>query len=100
MTVCKKCNGTGEIIVPVVGTMLYGKQQCDECNGTGEIEVEMTNEEWLKSLDTEELAKWLHTAIFDDALANKMADESYMNMQTRDDYIENWLMEKHYAKRM
>ena len=61
-------------------------------------ERDMTNEEWLKSLDTEELAKWLHTAIFDDAFANKIADKAYMNMQTRDDYIENWLMEKHYAK--
>lgn len=58
MTVCKKCNGTGEIIVPVVGTMLYGKQQCDECNGTGE--VNMTNEEWFNGLSTIEKAKALH----------------------------------------
>ena len=95
MTVCKKCNGTGEITVPVekhLGSVLYGKKMCDKCDGTGEVQ---TNEEWLKSLDTEELAKWLHTAIFDDNFANKIADKAYMNMQTRDDYIENWLMEKH-----
>ena len=60
MTVCKKCNGTGEITVPVeehLGTVLYGKELCDECNGTGE--VQMTNEEWIKSCNTEQLAKWL-----------------------------------------
>ena len=45
MTVCKNCNGTGEITVPVeehLGTVLYGNEQCDVCNGTGEVQ---TNEE-------------------------------------------------------
>ena len=40
MKTCKKCNGTGEIIVPVeehLGRVMYGNEQCDECNGTGEV---------------------------------------------------------------
>ena len=40
MNKCQKCNGTGEITVPVeehMGKVLYGKEQCDECGGTGEI---------------------------------------------------------------
>jgi DnaJ-class molecular chaperone len=56
MTVCKKCNGTGELRVPVeehLGTVLYGKEQCDECGGTGEVQ---TNEEWFCNLPTEEKA--------------------------------------------
>lgn len=58
----------------------------------------MTNEEWLRSLNTEQLAEWIHTAIFDDSFANKIADEAYMNMQTRDDYIEMWLKQPHTTK--
>ena len=82
MNKCQKCNGTGEITVPVeehMGKVLYGKEQCDECGGTGEInpnEVDrfnavdvikvmemvkepMTNEEYIHSLNTEQLAEWL-----------------------------------------
>ena len=92
--ICPKCNGRGTVGYYHIDHFV--DIECDRCHGSGEVsEVEMTNEEWLKSLDTEELAKWLHTAIFDDNFANKIADKAYMNMQTRDDYIENWLMEKH-----
>ena len=83
--------------------------KCDECaNRRGCIEygwkpneckmfepIVQTNEEWLRTATREELAEWLHTAIFDDNFANKMADKAYMNMQTREDYIEKWLQEKH-----
>ena len=91
MTVCgEKVTG-----VCVMGKCPHIKRCCPVVwDKYGKIKPH-TNEEWLKSLDTEELAKWLHTAIFDDNFANKIADKAYMNMQTRDDYIENWLMEKH-----
>ena len=32
---------------------------CPYCGGTGEMEIEMTNEEWLRSATTEQLAEWL-----------------------------------------
>ena len=76
MTECKKCGGTGEITVPVeehLGTVLYGKEQCDVCDGTGEYEPfdldveldklyppEQTNEEWLRTATTEQLAEWIY----------------------------------------
>ena len=40
MKICKKCNGTGNIKVPVtehLGSILCGMEQCDVCDGTGEI---------------------------------------------------------------
>lgn len=37
--------------------------ECPQCNGTGE--VPMTNEEWLKSLSTEELANYIATQCAD-----------------------------------
>ena len=44
---CEKCNGTGEINVPVtehLGVVLYGKEMCDACDGTGEIEEDDGND--------------------------------------------------------
>jgi uncharacterized phage protein len=46
---CPKCKGIG-----CVGAT---QDTCLACNGTGEIE--QTNEEYLKSLNTEQLAEWL-----------------------------------------
>ena len=66
MTVCPKCEGSGELRVPVtehMGAVLYGTEQCDECGGSGY--VNMTNEEWLKSLSTEELANYIATQCAD-----------------------------------
>lgn len=88
MTVCKKCNGTGEIIVPVVGTMLYGKQQCDECNGTGEVNT--TNEEWFCQLPTEEKARWLY-----DHYVNARADEYYGRQEKTLSEYQKWLVDVH-----
>ena len=48
---CKYCNGTGLD----KNKMLDAVVDCGACNGTGEIE--QTNEEWLRSATTEELAK-------------------------------------------
>ena len=56
---CPKCNGSGDIPRPN-GTKLFGLTEvmtCDLCHGNGE--VEMTNEEWLKSMDTEQFAEAL-----------------------------------------
>lgn len=58
MTVCPKCNGRGTVGYFHIDHFV--DIECDRCNGSGEIsEVEMTNEEYLKSLDTEQLAEWM-----------------------------------------
>jgi len=82
MTVCKKCNGTGELRVPVeehLGTVLYGTEQCDECDGTGEAQ---TNEEWLRTLPADEQVK--------EVLSRGFMTEK----RTAEDFVE-WLKEIH-----
>ena len=62
MTECPKCKGYG-IIGDAVPDILRGRGhifssiECPQCNGTGE--VPMTNEEYLKSCTTEQLAEWM-----------------------------------------
>ena len=53
---CKHCNGTGTTNWCVNGTFV----NCPYCGGTGEMEMEMTNEEWLHTLNTEQLAEWIY----------------------------------------
>lgn len=57
-----KCDGTGFVPTNVFG--VNGAIKCDFCDGTGVFitnAVEpMTNEEWLKSLDTERLVDYLY----------------------------------------
>lgn len=55
MTVCPKCNGRGTVGYFHIDHFV--DIECDRCNGSGEVsEVEMTNEEWLRSAPFEELA--------------------------------------------
>ena len=59
MTVCPKCNGRGTVGYYHIDHFV--DIECDRCNGSGEVsEVEMTNEEWIKSLDTEGLVDYLY----------------------------------------
>lgn len=85
MKECKKCNGAGEITVPVeehLGTVLYGKEQCDECDGTGEVQ---TNEEWIRQCNTEQLAEFLCNVGFEnETIVRKFKSE-----------WAKWLKEKH-----
>lgn len=56
-----------------------------------------TNEDWLKSMTTEELAGWIYRAMFYKSCQKDVEDGAYMQMMTKKDYIENWLKEKHHA---
>lgn len=64
---CPKCGGEGKYFKKEKGNSCYvvSLSFCDMCHGSGE--VEMTNEEWLKQCDTEQLADvladvslWIH----------------------------------------
>lgn len=57
MTVCPKCNGRGKTTEYDGLRKFWCDYKCEMCNGTGE--VDMTNEEWLRSATTEQLAEWL-----------------------------------------
>ena len=57
--ICPKCNGRGTVGYFHIDHFV--DIECDRCNGSGEVsEVEMTNEEWIKSLDTEGLVDYLY----------------------------------------
>lgn len=81
---CKYCHGTGKIDGSVY--------PCDKCNGTGE--VEQTNEEWMKSLNTEELVDHLYEVHKGGASVERQAwiekHKERIKMQIR-----GWLKEKH-----
>ena len=56
---CKHCNGTGKIKMPTFDdAMPILEEDCGKCHGTGEIEV--TNEEYIRTCSTEELAEFIY----------------------------------------
>ena len=71
---CPQCDGYGKVTYIVrSGNRIISKEvgECDYCYGTGEVndwetestEEPMTNEEWIKSLDTEQLAEWIASVV-------------------------------------
>lgn len=57
---CKHCDGKGYAYVRTAPNPITGcgyKRICDYCHGTGEIK--QTEQEWLQTCSTEELAEWL-----------------------------------------
>ena len=56
---------------------------------------EPTNEDWLKSMTTEELAEWIYRAMFYKSCQKDVEDGAYMQMMTKKDYIEMWLKQPH-----
>lgn len=93
---CPKCKGEGQIIKKEKGTIGYIARLgiCDKCHGSGE--VEMTNEEYIRSCSTEELAKLLYTIGFYDNITDHVFNEIAMmqNLPTEQAF-EVWLKEKH-----
>lgn len=61
MTVCPICNGKGYQFVCDYDGMY--DIVCEQCKGKGELDENgkpiLTNEEYIKSLNTEQLAEWL-----------------------------------------
>ena len=90
---CPKCGGTGFVPTNVFGVNCAIK--CDFCDGTGVFitnAVEpMTNEEWLRFCDTEQLAEKLTDFSF--WLVPTIPTEDKREQIRRK--IELWLKEKH-----
>lgn len=61
---CPNCNGTGKVEVESGIFTIHGCD-CVVCYGTGVVEP-ITNEEHLKSCNTEQLAEFLTKVILDD----------------------------------
>ena len=93
-----------------VGTDENFRTECDICYGTGEYEpfdldveldklypTEMTNEEWIKSLNTEQLAGFIADICYElqDEIWCNSEDTSCDYHQTDEAYWVEWLKEKH-----
>ena len=89
---CDRCNGQGFSVI--------AKWKCPKCHGTGF--VEQTNEEWAKSLNTDEFADFLEGVAFDSNFRNgieaeyRREDKDYC-YGDRPKIIRAWLKEKHNA---
>lgn len=94
---CPNCNGTGNIA--------NGMWLCCECQGTGYIEDEMpqkmlTNEEYIRTCSTEELAKLIYKIAVTDVLMDRfftaeIVNAEIVNVDSGIKEAEAWLKEKH-----
>ena len=96
---CPRCHGTGKITEWVVtDTLSEYEFPCRKCNGTGEITL--TNEEYIRSCSTEELAKLIYKIAVTDVLLDRFFTAEMVNAEIVDvdsgiKEAEVWLKEKH-----
>ncbi len=103
---CPKCDGYG-IIGDAVPDILRGRghifssNECDRCHGSGE--VEQTNEEWLRTATTEQLAEFVIKAMlfYDnagitvlEAIKNAVEDNEKLGSYFMESVVE-WLKQPH-----
>ena len=115
MTTCEFCGGTGE--VEVVGDSVT--DVCDKCGGTGFFcemrmgdnctlgspcphQKPLTNEEYIRTCSTEELAKLIYKIAVTDVLMDRFFTAEIVNAEIVNEHIgikeaEAWLKEKHYG---
>ena len=106
---CEECGGTGKVQKWFYERTRFGKcvkvcgdVKCEWCNGTGEIEV--TNEEWLHTLNTEQLAEFLAdkcNEVVETVLSDASCDIGDIDNDDywyrRADFVE-WLKQPHTSK--
>ena len=107
---CQRCNGVGKY-KNAFGDIV----RCDRCYGTGEVEYgendrifpvgeqkPLTNEEYIRSCSTEELAKLIYKIAVTDVLMDRFFTAEIVNAEIVNEHIgikeaEAWLKEKHHA---
>lgn len=92
MTVCKLCKGVGYVGIFEPAELT----DCPSCDGKGVIEP-LTNEEYLKSCTTEQLAEYLADVCYgllDDVWGND-GDTSCDYRETEKNYWVEWLKQPH-----
>ena len=105
MKCCPKCNGRGTVGYFHIDH--FADIECDRCNGSGEVsEVPMTNEEYLKSCNTEQLAEFFIKAMlfYDnagitllEAIKNAVEDKEKLGSYFMESVLE-WLKQPHHSK--
>ena len=93
---CPHCYGIGEVLKESDDGIGWITKKCRWCNGTGE--AEMTNEQWLRTATTEELAELLFHIFGQGVIFGETHDE--VPMFPDDEVITEsvfnwWLHEKH-----
>ena len=93
---CKYCNGTGEHVNDA-----NRMTTCEFCGGTGVVEP-LTNEEYIRTCSTEELAKLIYKIAVTDVLMDRFFTAEVVNAEIVDvdsgiKEAEAWLKEKHYG---
>ena len=91
---CPVCDGKGYFPISDIAAKI-----CDRCNGTGEIQ--QTEQEYIQTCDTEQLAKWitdkinakLRMALHDAELYDGDVNENEY-MENEDEWVE-WLKQPH-----
>lgn len=95
---CKHCHGTGKRFVSTNKNAITGNgytADCLFCNGTGEIEV--TNEENIRTCSTEELVNIIVCELRNADLHNMRLKYNLFNGNDFD-VVRVWLKEKHHDK--
>lgn len=86
---CKHCDGTGKSNMYKDGEFV----DCMYCGGTGELEVQMTEQEYIQTCDTEQLAEFLCDVWYGiDEVINIMSEDGEINKK---DAIALWLKQPH-----
>ena len=101
---CQYCNGTGEHINDA-----NRMTTCEFCGGTGICELgspcphqkPLTNEEYIRSCSSEELAKLIYKIAVTDVLMDRFFTAEIVNAEIVNEHIgikeaELWLREKHH----
>ena len=100
---CPMCNGSGKCYEQKIryqeietNRTDFTLAKCHKCNGSGE--VQMTNEEYLRSCNTEQLAEWIAKqkcdGCNDEPYDDKHGTCKYC-MAKKTEQIREWLKEKH-----
>lgn len=84
---CDRCNGTGRRMEESDNGIGWIPVKCEYCHGTGE--VEMTNEYFLQTATTEQLAEVFMRFMFDADFKTRFVSGNFY-----DEFAE-WLKEKH-----
>lgn len=103
MTECELCKGTGKLIKPwydTTGAMTgMTGDICFMCDGKGTIGEPMTNEEWIKQANTEQLAEHLLNVWMDGAFnVNAEFGLNEAQIEKHKGYILEWLKQPHTTK--
>ena len=99
---CQNCDGNGRFEVENNGVVMQGVYwRCPICGGKGVVEP-LTNEEYIRTCSTEELAKLIYKIAVTDVLMDRFFTAEIVNAEIVDvdngtKEAEAWLKEKHNA---